>query len=93
MINVPAGNYYIVFKGQSHLASYLSGIALSGTGGEFLDFTTGTNLYGTQQLNESQDDGKRYQSAGDLQNIVGVYDHMVNGNDIAIITANGLYEG
>lgn len=92
LISAPAGTYYIVFKGQSHLASYLSGVMLGGAWGEFLDFTTGINLFSTQQLNESQDDGNRYQSAGDLKNVLGDYDFMVNGNDIAIITAAGLQE-
>ena len=92
LINAPAGTYYMVFKGQSHLASYLSWITISWTWWESLDFTTGTNLYGTQQLNDAEDDGNRYQSAGDLKNIIGKYDHTVNGNDIAILTANGFQE-
>lgn len=91
-IEVSAGTYYIVFKWQSHLASYLSWASISGTGGDFFDFTTGTNLYRTQQLNGSQDDGKRYQSAWDPKNILGVHDYMINGNDIAILTANGLQD-
>jgi hypothetical protein len=57
-----------------------------------LDFTTGTDLYNTQQLNDAQDDGNRYQSAGDLKNMIGKYDHTINGNDIAILTANGFQE-
>ena len=92
LITAPADTYYIVFKWQSQLASYLSGVTISGLWGEFLDFTTGSNLHWTQQLNSAQDDGYRYQSAGDLKNTLGVYDYMVNGNDIAILTANGLAE-
>lgn len=92
LINAPAWTYYMVFKWQSHLASYLSWISIGGTGGEFLDFTTGTDLYNTQQLNDAQDDGNRYQSAGDLKNMIGKYDHTVNGNDIAILTADGFQE-
>ncbi|MCF7835087.1 hypothetical protein K9M48_03460 [Candidatus Gracilibacteria bacterium] len=89
--DIVPGTYHIVFKGQSHLASYLSGVTLVG-GPQILDFTTGTNLYGTQQKNLSQDDGYRYQTAGDLKNTNGVYDYMVNGNDISIITANGMFD-
>ena len=91
LINVPAGTYYTVFKGQSHLASYLSWITISGAWGEVLDFTTGT-VYNTQNLNSAQDDWNQYQSAWDLKNILGVYDYTINGNDIAILTANGFQE-
>ncbi len=92
LISAPAGTYYMVFKWQSHLASYLSGVILGGTWGEFLDFTTGTDLYNTQQLNDAEDDGYRYQTAGDLKNVLGDYDFTINGNDIAILTANGFQE-
>jgi len=92
LINAPAWTYYMVFKGQSHLASYLSGVIFWGTGIDMLDFTTGTNLYGAQQLNSTQDDGYRYQSAWDLKNSLGIYDYMVNGNDIAILTEYWLQE-
>lgn len=92
LIDAPDGTYYLVFKGQSHLASYLSGVIIWESPTYLFDFTTGNNLYGTQQLNSAQDDGNRYQSAGDLKNILGVYDYMVNGNDIAILTQNGLQE-
>ena len=93
VVSVPAGTYYVAFKWQSHLASYLSGVTTLGVGDDIFDFTTGANLYGTQQINSEEDDGKRYQSAGDLKNAIGVYDFMINGNDIAIITTDGLQEG
>jgi hypothetical protein len=34
-----------------------------------LDFTTGVNLFNTQNKSLSQDDGFQYQIAGDLKNI------------------------
>ena len=63
LINVPAGTYYVVFKGQSHLASYLSGVSISGLGGDFFDFTTGNNLYGSQNLDTQTNNGNQYQTA------------------------------
>ncbi|MFZ2150974.1 MAG: hypothetical protein WAZ12_03345 [Candidatus Absconditicoccaceae bacterium] len=89
--DIAPGTYYVVFKGQSNLASYLSGVIISG-GNQTLDFTTGSNLYGSQQLNLSQDDGYRYQTAGDLKADDGAYDYFINGNDISIITAMGLID-
>ncbi|HMS91360.1 MAG TPA: hypothetical protein PKC87_04025, partial [Candidatus Absconditabacterales bacterium] len=92
-LNIPAGTYYAVFKGQSHLASYISGVIVTENGSLFFDFTTGVDLYNTQQLNDAEDDGYRYQTAGDLKNTNGEYDFIINGNDIAILTMNGLQEG
>lgn len=91
-IDAPVGNYYVVFKWQSQLASYLSGMIIGGTGNDFFDFTTGSSLYNTQQLNDSENDGKRYQTAWDLKNTQWVYDFQINGNDIAILTINGFQE-
>jgi len=82
-INVAPGNYYVVFKGQSQLASYLSGQTVE-WGGDVFDFTTGSNLYGTQE-NSAGDNGRRYQTAGDLKNTAGNYDYVINGNDISIM--------
>ncbi|MDD3262873.1 MAG: hypothetical protein PHR61_03420 [Candidatus Absconditabacteria bacterium] len=92
--NVPSGTYYIVYKGQSHLASYLSGVVI--TQGEVMefDFTTGSNLYDTQQKSNLVDDGYRYQIAGDLKNTNGEYDFVINGNDISVIVfGSGFVEG
>ena len=50
-----------------------------------LDFTTGANLSGTQNLNSAEDDGYQYQTAGDLKNTAGQYDYVINGNDISIM--------
>jgi len=83
-INVPVGTYYVVFKGQSHLASYLSWATITALGTDTLDFTTGTNLYDTQE-NSAGDNGRRYQTAGDLKNTSDQYDYVINGNDISIM--------
>ena len=91
-INIPVGTYYVVFKGQSHLASYISWVLVAQNWGLFFDFTTGADLYGTQQLNDAEDDGYRYQTAWDLANTNGEYDFIINGNDIAILTQDGLQE-
>ena len=85
LIYAPPGSYYVVFKWQSHLASYLDWENIWGTGIDFFDFTTWTNLHGTQNLNSTQDDGKQYQTAWDLKNTNGAYDFVINGNDISII--------
>jgi hypothetical protein len=84
--NLPSWTYYIVYKGQSHLASYLSGVEIVQWTPQVFDFTTGTNLFNTQNKSLSQDDGFKYQVAGDLKNIQWMYDFMINGNDIAILT-------
>lgn len=80
----PGQNYYIVFKGQSHLASYISGQIITALGNDLFDFTTGNNLYDTQE-NSAGDNGRRYQTAGDLKNTSDQYDHVINGNDISIM--------
>jgi len=85
LVNLNTGDYYVVFKGESHLASYLSGITISGVGEQVFDFTTGTNLYGAQNMDSQTDDGNRYQTAGDLKNTDGDYDFVINGNDISIM--------
>lgn len=87
LTDIAPGTYHFVFKWQSHLASYLSWVEFSWWN-QTIDFTTWANLYSTQQLNLSQDDWYRYQTAWDLKNINWVYDYMINWNDIAIITTN-----
>ena len=84
LINLSA-SYYVVFKGQSHLASYLSWVVFGWTGEQVFDFTTGNNLYGVQNLDAQTDDGRKYQTAWDLKNTDGDYDFVINGNDISII--------
>lgn len=92
LITSPASAYYAVFKGQSHLASYLIWVTLNWLWDDILDFTTGSNLHYTQNLNSAEDDGNQYQTAGDLKSSAGNYDSQINGNDIAILTANGFQE-
>ncbi len=86
MDNIPSGTYYVVYKWQSHLASYLSGVEIIQGTPQLFDFTTWANLFNTQNKSLSQDDGFQYQVAGDLKNVLGQYDFMINGNDIAILT-------
>lgn len=85
-LKVPAGMYYVVYKWQSHLASYLSWVSVMDWSVINLDFTTWANLYDTQNKSISVDDWSQYQIAGDLKNILWVYDFTVNGNDISILT-------
>lgn len=85
---LPSGIYYVVYKWQSQLASYLSWVEIIEWEEISLDFTTWSILYNIQNKSISQDDGYRYQIAGDLKNILGQYDFMINGNDIAILTAS-----
>lgn len=89
---LPSWIYYAVYKGQSQLASYLSGVQIINWEEFVLDFTTGTNLYNVQNRSISEDDGYRYQIAGDLKNSIGNYDFTINGNDIAILTASGFID-
>lgn len=90
--NVPSWTYYVVYKWQSHLASYLSGVVITQWQVQTFDFTTWANLYNTQNLSLTQNDGYQYQIAWDLENIQWVYDFMINGNDIAILTASGFID-
>lgn len=83
--------YYIAFKWQSHLASYLSGVSITWWT-QIFDFTTWINLYWGQPKNLSQDDWYKYQSAWDLYNIHWYYDYEINWNDISIITNNWLFD-
>jgi hypothetical protein len=83
---LPSWIYYVVYKWQSQLASYLSGVNIIEWEEFVLDFTTGANLFNTQNKSISQNDGFQYQIAGDLKNIQWMYDFMINGNDIAILT-------
>ncbi len=85
LVNIDPGIYYVFFKWQSHLASYLSWVSVVSWSINTFDFTTGNNLYGTQTLDTETDDGYRYQTAWDLQNTDGEYDFVINGNDISIM--------
>ena len=89
--DIMPGNYYIIFKWQSHLASYISW-SLLWLSNPTLDFTTWASLRWWQQKNMSQDDWYKYQTAWDLKNWNWIYDYMINWNDISIITKNWLYD-
>ncbi len=83
---LPSWTYYVVYKWQSQLASYLTSIEIVEWYTQIFDFTTWTNLYNTQNKSITENDWYQYQIAWDLKNINGQYDFMVNGNDIAILT-------
>lgn len=90
---IQAGTYYVVYKGQSHLASYLSGVVVATWSEVSVDFTTGANLYNVQNKTSSQNDGWKYQLAWDMKNTQWVYDYVINGNDISsIVYWSGLVE-
>jgi hypothetical protein len=82
---IPSNTYYIIYKGQSHLASYLSGVEIIQWEKFVLDFTTGVNLYNTQNKSNLVDDWYKYQIAWDLRNTEWKYDFLVNWNDISVI--------
>lgn len=84
--------YYVVYKWQSHLASYLSGVFITAWGLFTLDFTTWTNLFNTQNKSISQNDGYQYQIAGDLLNGSWQYDYQVNWSDISILIKSGFID-
>ncbi len=88
MYNIPSGTYYVVYKWQSHLASYLTDVEIVQWVPQTFDFTTWANLHNTQDKSISEDDGYQYQIAWDLENVQWYYDFMINGNDIAILTAD-----
>lgn len=85
---MPSGIYSVVYKWQSQLASYLSGVEVIEWWELSLDFTTWSNLYNTQNKSITENDGSQYQIAWDLKNVLGQYDFMINGNDIAILTVS-----
>lgn len=77
--------YTVVYKWQSHLASYLTDVRVWSWYSTGFDFTTWDNLYGVQNYTSKEDDWFRYQIAWDLRNSSWAYDFMVNGNDITVI--------
>ena len=77
--------YYVLYKWQSHLTSYLSGVVVTDGGQISLDFTTGSNLYNIQNVSLTQDNWYKYQIAWDMKNTQWIYDFVVNGNDISSI--------
>ena len=82
---IPNDVYNVVYKWQSHLASYLTDVRVWSWYSTGFDFTTWDNLYGVQNYTSKEDDWFRYQIAWDLRNSSWDYDFMVNGNDITVI--------
>ena len=80
------GEYTVVYKWQSHLASYLENVHVGSWYSTGFDFTTWDNLYWVQNFSNAQDDWNKYQIAGDLKNKNWIYDFVVNWNDISVIT-------
>jgi hypothetical protein len=89
---LPSDTYYVVYKWQSHLASYLSGVAVTVWWLFYLNFTTWTDLFNTQNKSLSVDDGNQYQTAGDLLNGSWEYDYQVNWSDISILIRSGFID-
>ena len=89
---VPSWIYYVVYKWQSHLASYLSWINIVQWTPFDLNFTTWSNLYNVQNKSISEDDWYKYQIAWDLKSpISSLYDFVINGNDVsALVYGSGL---
>lgn len=85
---VPRGTYTIVYKWQSHLASYLYDILVIPGETLIFDFTTWLDLTWVQNYTNVSDNGYKYQIAWDLKSIDWKYDFIVNWNDISIITTS-----
>ena len=83
---IPDGLYNIVYKWQSHLASYLSGVRVIAWSTFMFDFTSWSNLIWVQNKSESEDDWFKYQIAWDLKNVSWRYDFIVNWLDISVLT-------
>lgn len=90
---IPAWTYYVIYKWQSHLSSYVSWfVVVQNSWLMFLDFTTGTNLYWAQNYSSEEDDWYRYQTAWDFKNKSWYYDFTVNWNDISVLVWSWLIE-
>jgi len=86
--DIPSWDYFVVYKWQSHLASYISGTYITGGMEMLFDFTTWSVLYDAQVKNLIEDDGYRYQSAWDLDPFwSSSYDWEINWVDISVMTA------
>ena len=83
---IPNDVYNVVYKWQSHLASYLENVRVWSGYSTGFDFTTWTNLVWVQNFTNSTDNWFRYQIAWDLESDLWVYDFTINSTDIAIVT-------
>jgi hypothetical protein len=89
--HIPKNTYTVVYKWQSHLASYLDNFVLT-TNTLVFDFTTGSNLHGIQPYSNSTDNWYGYQVAWDLLSDEWVYDFVVNALDIAVVLSAELWQ-
>lgn len=83
---IPNDVYNVVYKWQSHLASYLTDVRVGSWYLTGFDFTTWTNLVWVQNFTNSTDNWFRYQIAWDLESDLWVYDFTINSTDISIVT-------
>ena len=81
---IPDGVYDVIYKWQSHLASYLSGVQVSAWTTYLFDFTTWLNLVWAKD--KYNNDGFKYQIAWDLKNASWAYDFTINWMDVSVIT-------
>ena len=91
LAHIPKNTYTVVYKWQSHLASYLENFLVTASTSVF-DFTTGSNLHGIQPYSNSTDNWYGYQIAWDLENDQWVYDFVVNTLDIAVVLSAELWQ-
>lgn len=90
---IPDGIYTVVYKWQSHLASYLYNVSVVAGGTSIFDFTTWNTLSWVQNYTNIVDNGSKYQIAWDLKSTINWrYDFTVNWNDIAIVTEFGFVD-
>ena len=83
---IPDGLYNVVYKWQSHLASYLSGVSVIAWRTFMFDFNSWSNLIWVKNKSDNEDDWFKYQIAWDLKNISWKYDFIVNSLDISVLT-------
>ena len=85
---IPDGVYTVVYKWQSHLASFMYGISVIAGITSGFDFTVWNSLSWVQNYTSISDNGSKYQIAWDLKSIEGKYDFTVNWNDVTIVTVS-----
>lgn len=85
---IPDGIYTVVYKWQSHLASFMYDVPVIAGSTVGFDFTTWNSLSWVQNYTNISDNGSKYQIAWDLKSIEGKYDFTVNWNDVSIVTVS-----
>ena len=83
---IPSGVYTVVYKWQSHLASYITDVHVWSGYSTGFDFTTWTNLVWVQNKTNLLDNWFRYQIAWDLEKDDWFYDFTINSTDISVVT-------